>query len=179
MMETCGASGRGSVKGDKSLVVFGPPDAQPTTRLRLSQPAARNPVEQPVAVPGGPAMGAALLIDAASSLTLDSVRIANNRADASGDATHTAGSIQGGIVSSGGPLVVRGSTFSANLARSDGGYTNQAGGAISGGLVYTTGNLSVSGTTSSANTTSAVATANKAPDPAITLPAWVLMFSRR
>src|SRR5438477_7318394 len=45
MMETCGASGRGSVKGDKSLVVFGPPDAQPTTRLRLSQPAARNPVD--------------------------------------------------------------------------------------------------------------------------------------
>src|SRR5437763_2851864 len=102
-----------------------------------------------------PLSGAAVLIDAASSLTLNAVRVKNNLADANGDATHPGGVISGGAISNSGGLALVGSVVDQNTARADATAGNHVGGVVEGGAVDNKGTLSISGTSISANLASA------------------------
>ena len=104
---------------------------------------------------GAALTGAAALIDAASSLTLDTVRVTNNSVDVSADATHTAGTVQGGVFYSSGGLTLRRSTVANNFIKADGSSAHPGGGSITGGVLYSLGTLSLTGTTVNANTASA------------------------
>src|SRR5436305_1292081 len=109
-----------------------------------------------LAQPGGAENGAGVLINSTSSLTLDSVRLTNNVADVSGDATHTAGVIDGGAISNRGTLALLRSAVDHNVARADGGAADNPGGVVNGGAIYNNGSLSVTSTSISGNTASAV-----------------------
>src|SRR4029077_14310958 len=69
-----------------------------------------------LAQPGGLEEGAAVNIDATSSLTLDSVRVTDNTADVSGDATHSGGIVNGGAITNRGTLALIRSAVDHNRA---------------------------------------------------------------
>src|SRR5437764_3724499 len=109
-----------------------------------------------LAQPGSSWSGAAVFVGCASTTKLDSVRVTKNTVDVSGDATHTPGTVMGGIFYNAGGLALVRTTVASNSLRADGGTTNQAGGSVTGGIVYSTGLLSLTDTTVSTNFVNAV-----------------------
>ena len=109
-----------------------------------------------VAAPMAVLPAAGIVIDSTSSLTLDSVRVADHVADSSGDATHLAGIVEGGAILNRGTLVIVRSAVDHNTARSDGTVGDQPGGVVSGAAISNYGTLSVTDSSISKNTASAI-----------------------